>query len=234
MEALRAKCWVMCCSFSLLSVRKLGIISIAWATGPFIIVAGGTSNILFLHRLVENIQDAFAEAASIAEQTVSYIRTLYVFSNETLVKYPVLQLIPLPYLSYPLPSLPSTRSSILIHVWSSFHTHTTNLTHSSYPWTYIRHTPHAHILVHLSHPCFHAIRKPIFLSTFHLLRTHRAYPTTNPSHFPYIPHVYMLIPLHHLPSFHYSASFLHCFPHVSPMPEKKEYPPIRLLYYPSY
>jgi hypothetical protein len=37
------------------------------ATGPFIVAAGGISNI-FLHRLAENIQDAYAEAASIAEQ----------------------------------------------------------------------------------------------------------------------------------------------------------------------
>ncbi|KAL1201251.1 ABC transporter B family member 20 [Cardamine amara subsp. amara] len=37
------------------------------ATGPFIVAAGGISNI-FLHRLAENIQDAYAEAAGIAEQ----------------------------------------------------------------------------------------------------------------------------------------------------------------------
>ncbi|CAL9113549.1 unnamed protein product [Musa textilis] len=56
------------------------------ATGPFIVAAGGISNI-FLHRLAENIQDAYAEAASIAEQAISYIRTLYAFTNETLAKY---------------------------------------------------------------------------------------------------------------------------------------------------
>ncbi|MBA0697590.1 hypothetical protein Goari_021126, partial [Gossypium aridum] len=56
------------------------------ATGPFIVAAGGISNI-FLHRLAENIQDAYAEAASIAEQAVSYVRTLYAFTNETLAKY---------------------------------------------------------------------------------------------------------------------------------------------------
>lgn len=56
------------------------------ATGPFIVAAGGISNI-FLHRLAENIQDAYAEAASIAEQGISYIRTLYAFTNETLAKY---------------------------------------------------------------------------------------------------------------------------------------------------
>lgn len=42
---------------------------ITLATGPFIVAAGGISNI-FLHRLAENIQDAYAEAASIAEQVV--------------------------------------------------------------------------------------------------------------------------------------------------------------------
>ncbi|KAL3370310.1 hypothetical protein AABB24_007375 [Solanum stoloniferum] len=59
---------------------------ITLATGPFIVAAGGISNI-FLHRLAENIQDAYAEAASIAEQAVSYIWTLYAFTNETLAKY---------------------------------------------------------------------------------------------------------------------------------------------------
>nr|XP_017222685.1 PREDICTED: ABC transporter B family member 20-like isoform X2 [Daucus carota subsp. sativus] len=59
---------------------------ITFAAGPFIVAAGGVSNI-FLHRLAENIQDAYAEAASIAEQAVSYIRTLYAFTNETLAKY---------------------------------------------------------------------------------------------------------------------------------------------------
>ncbi|KAH6829538.1 P-glycoprotein 20 [Perilla frutescens var. hirtella] len=59
---------------------------ITLATGPLIVAAGGISNI-FLHRLAENIQDAYAEAASIAEQAVSYIRTLYAFTNETLAKY---------------------------------------------------------------------------------------------------------------------------------------------------
>lgn len=42
---------------------------ITLATGPFIVAAGGISNI-FLHRLAENIQDAYAEAASIAEQVI--------------------------------------------------------------------------------------------------------------------------------------------------------------------
>ncbi|KAK1322011.1 ABC transporter B family member 6 [Acorus calamus] len=56
------------------------------ATGPLIVAAGGISNI-FLHRLAENIQDAYAEAASIAEQAICYIRTMYAFTNETLAKY---------------------------------------------------------------------------------------------------------------------------------------------------
>ncbi|XP_078429400.1 ABC transporter B family member 20-like isoform X2 [Wolffia australiana] len=55
-------------------------------TGPLIVAAGGISNV-FLHRLAENIQDAYAEAASIAEQAISYVRTLYAFANETLAKY---------------------------------------------------------------------------------------------------------------------------------------------------
>ncbi|TXG49709.1 hypothetical protein EZV62_025584 [Acer yangbiense] len=53
---------------------------ITLGTGPFIVAAGGISNI-FLHRLAENIQDAYAEAA------ISYVRTLYAFTNETLAKY---------------------------------------------------------------------------------------------------------------------------------------------------
>lgn len=44
---------------------------ITLATGPFIVAAGGISNI-FLHRLAENIQDAYAEAASIAEQVTAF------------------------------------------------------------------------------------------------------------------------------------------------------------------
>ncbi|KAJ6822507.1 ABC transporter B family member 20 [Iris pallida] len=55
-------------------------------TGPFIVAAGGISNI-FLQRLAENIQDAYAEAASVADQAISNIRTLYAFANETLAKY---------------------------------------------------------------------------------------------------------------------------------------------------
>lgn len=48
------------------------IAAITLATGPFIVAAGGISNI-FLHRLAENIQDAYAEAASIAEQVCYFI-----------------------------------------------------------------------------------------------------------------------------------------------------------------
>lgn len=55
-------------------------------SGPFIVAAGGISNI-YLHRLAENIQDAYAEAAGIAEQAISYVRTLYAFTNESLAKY---------------------------------------------------------------------------------------------------------------------------------------------------
>ncbi|KAI3734836.1 hypothetical protein L6452_14315 [Arctium lappa] len=59
---------------------------ITLATGPFIVAAGGISNI-FLHRLAESIQDAYAEAASVAEQAILYVRTLYAYTNETLAKY---------------------------------------------------------------------------------------------------------------------------------------------------
>lgn len=41
------------------------------ATVPFIVAAGGISNI-FLHRLVEQIQDAYVEAASTAEQVWNF------------------------------------------------------------------------------------------------------------------------------------------------------------------
>ncbi|XP_048504319.1 ABC transporter B family member 6-like [Beta vulgaris subsp. vulgaris] len=47
---------------------------ITLATGPFIVAAAGISNI-FLHRLAENIQDAYAEAASIAEQVGTAVVT---------------------------------------------------------------------------------------------------------------------------------------------------------------
>lgn len=38
-------------------------------TGPFIVAAGGLSNI-FLQRLAENIQEAYAEAATVADQVI--------------------------------------------------------------------------------------------------------------------------------------------------------------------
>ncbi|ONL96713.1 ABC transporter B family member 6 [Zea mays] len=68
----------------LLNCWQIALLTLA--TGPLIVAAGGISNI-FLHRLAENIQDAYAEAASIAEQAILYIRTLYAFTNETLAKY---------------------------------------------------------------------------------------------------------------------------------------------------
>jgi ATP-binding cassette, subfamily B (MDR/TAP), member 1 len=46
------------------------------ATGPFIVAAGGISNV-FLHRLAENIQDAYGEAASVAEQVFHLLDMLY-------------------------------------------------------------------------------------------------------------------------------------------------------------
>jgi len=67
-------------------INSWQIALVTLATGPFIVAAGGISNI-FLHRLAENIQDAYAEAASIAEQAIAYARTLYAFTNETLAKY---------------------------------------------------------------------------------------------------------------------------------------------------
>ncbi|AQL07594.1 ABC transporter B family member 6 [Zea mays] len=68
----------------LLNCWQIALLTLA--TGPLIVAAGGISNI-FLHRLAENIQDAYSEAASIGEQAISYIRTLYAFTNETLAKY---------------------------------------------------------------------------------------------------------------------------------------------------
>lgn len=51
----------------LLNCWQIALLTLA--TGPLIVAAGGISNI-FLHRLAENIQDAYAEAASIAEQVL--------------------------------------------------------------------------------------------------------------------------------------------------------------------
>ncbi|CAN1338735.1 ABC transporter B family member 20 [Linum perenne] len=46
-------------------IEKITLITLAM--GPFIVAVGGISNI-FLHRLAKNIQDAYDDAASIAEQ----------------------------------------------------------------------------------------------------------------------------------------------------------------------
>lgn len=59
-------------------VNSWQIALLTLATGPFIVAAGGISNI-FLHRLAENIQDAYAEAASIAEQ-VTHVFALIAFA----------------------------------------------------------------------------------------------------------------------------------------------------------
>lgn len=55
---------------------------ITLATGPFIVAAGGISNI-FLHRLAENIQDAYAEAASIAEQVHYFFFSFFVSADHS-------------------------------------------------------------------------------------------------------------------------------------------------------
>ena len=56
----------------LLNCWQIALLTLA--TGPLIVAAGGISNI-FLHRLAENIQDAYAEAASIAEQVATFIQS---------------------------------------------------------------------------------------------------------------------------------------------------------------
>ncbi|KAF3776417.1 hypothetical protein EJ110_NYTH40143 [Nymphaea thermarum] len=60
---------------------KKQIALLTLATGPFIVAAGRISNI-FLHRLAENIQDAYAEAASIAEQILSTGQILLALSQQ--------------------------------------------------------------------------------------------------------------------------------------------------------
>ena len=50
---------------------------ITLGTGPFIVAAGGISNI-FLHRLAESIQDAYAEAASVAEQVFYFFISMLI------------------------------------------------------------------------------------------------------------------------------------------------------------
>ncbi|XP_024383964.1 ABC transporter B family member 20 isoform X2 [Physcomitrium patens] len=55
-------------------------------TTPFILAAGIVSN-LFLTRLAEHVQETYSEAALIAEQAILYIKTVYAYANETIVKY---------------------------------------------------------------------------------------------------------------------------------------------------
>lgn len=70
------------------------------ATGPFIVAAGGISNI-FLHRLAENIQDAYAEAASIAEQVKFNIIFCLFTSQITKFQLQLNRTIVLPFANYP-------------------------------------------------------------------------------------------------------------------------------------
>ncbi|KAJ7121945.1 hypothetical protein O6H91_Y563500 [Diphasiastrum complanatum] len=67
-------------------INKWQVSLLTLATGPFIVAAGGVSNV-FLHKLAEQVQDAYSEAANIAEQAITYVRTMYAFVNETLAKY---------------------------------------------------------------------------------------------------------------------------------------------------
>ncbi|KAJ9548197.1 hypothetical protein OSB04_020740 [Centaurea solstitialis] len=59
---------------------------VALATGPIVVSAGGISN-EFLHKFSQRIQDAYADAARVAQEALSNIRTLYAFTNEALAKY---------------------------------------------------------------------------------------------------------------------------------------------------
>ena len=65
---------------------------ITLGTGPFIVAAGGISNI-FLHRLAENIQDAYAEAASIAEQVRYFFLSFIVSGDMVRTPYNIRKLI---------------------------------------------------------------------------------------------------------------------------------------------
>lgn len=56
------------------------------STAPLILTAGCVSN-GFLTRLAEHVQETYSEAAVIAEQALLYVRTVYAFANETIVKY---------------------------------------------------------------------------------------------------------------------------------------------------
>ncbi|XP_071726673.1 ABC transporter B family member 20-like [Rutidosis leptorrhynchoides] len=59
---------------------------VALATGPLIVAAGGVSN-LYLHNFELSLQDAYVHTASIAEEALSNIRTLYAFTNEAWAKH---------------------------------------------------------------------------------------------------------------------------------------------------
>ncbi|XP_024965312.1 ABC transporter B family member 20-like [Cynara cardunculus var. scolymus] len=59
---------------------------VALATGPIIVAAGALSDI-YLHKFAESLQDAYVDAARVAEEALSNIRTLYAFTNEALAKY---------------------------------------------------------------------------------------------------------------------------------------------------
>ncbi|KAI3801449.1 hypothetical protein L1987_29554 [Smallanthus sonchifolius] len=62
------------------------IASVALATGPLVVAAGWIPNV-FVHKFEENLQDAYAHAANVAEEALSNIRTLYAFTNEALAKH---------------------------------------------------------------------------------------------------------------------------------------------------
>ncbi|MFS7943030.1 putative ABC-type xenobiotic transporter [Helianthus anomalus] len=59
---------------------------VALATSPVILAAGWISNI-FLRKFEGSLQDANVHAASVAEEALSNIRTLYAFTNEALAKH---------------------------------------------------------------------------------------------------------------------------------------------------
>nr|GEV38438.1 ABC transporter B family member 19-like [Tanacetum cinerariifolium] len=59
---------------------------LALATGPLIFASSGITNI-FLHKCEENLKDVYEQSASVAEEALSNIRTLYAFTNEALAKH---------------------------------------------------------------------------------------------------------------------------------------------------
>nr|XP_043622692.1 ABC transporter B family member 6-like [Erigeron canadensis] len=59
---------------------------VAIATGPGIVAAAGISNV-YLHKFEECLQDAYGHAATVAEEALSNIRTLYAFTNEASAKH---------------------------------------------------------------------------------------------------------------------------------------------------